>query len=390
VILLQIIFWSCVLLMLHSYIFYPLLVQIFSSGKKQNQDCYSATENLPQVSILLAVHNEEQVMEQKIYTTLQTSYPQSKIEFLIGSDASTDKTEEIIERLSGQYYQIMFHRFQTRTGKAGIMNQLAEKATAEILLFTDANVFFTEPTIFELVKHLRNTEVALVAGNIINPDVKHDGISMQEKDYQLFENRLKYQEGILWGAMMGAFGGCFAMRRDYFSPTPPNFIVDDFYITLAALEQGGKAISEMNAFCHEDISNIPTEEFRRKSRIGAGNFQLIRRFRHLLSPAKGGIAFAFLSHKVLRWLGPLFILAAYLCSFVLAFEYPFYQICFWIQTLLLAMPLIDFVLSKLNIHLFGLRYISHFYMMNLALLNGFLKFLTGVKHNVWQPTQRNQ
>jgi cellulose synthase/poly-beta-1,6-N-acetylglucosamine synthase-like glycosyltransferase len=229
-----------------------------------------------------------------------------------------------------------------------------------------------------------------VAGNIINPEIKPDGISKQEKDYQLFENRLKYQEGILWGAMMGAFGGCYAVRRNYFSPTPPNFIVDDFYITLAALERGGKTITEMNAFCHEDVSNIPKEEFRRKSRIGAGNFQLIGRFRRLLSPSKGGIAFAFFSHKVLRWLGPLFILLAYLCSFVLAFDHPFYKICFWIQTLLLVMPAIDLVLGKLNIHLFGLRYISHFYMMNLALLNGFFKFLTGVKHNVWQPTQRNQ
>ncbi len=355
-IILQIIFWCCLFLLLTSYFFYPLIVQIFSSGRKQNTICFSQEEELPSVSILLAVHNEEQVMEQKINSTLQTSYPKSKAEFLIGSDASTDRTEEIISEFSSQFSLIKLHLFEARTGKAGIMNKLAEKATGEILLFTDANVFFTEKTIFELLKHFKNNSVSLVAGNIISPQVKHDGISKQESDYQLLENRLKYNEGILWGAMMGAFGGCYAVRKNFFTPTPQNF----------------------------------KEEFRRKSRIGAGNFQLIRRFWKLLSPARGGIALAFLCHKVLRWFGPFFILAAYLCSFALAFDHPFYKVCFLIQTILLLIPVIDFALSKLKIHVFGLRYISHFYMMNLALLNGFFKFLTGVKHNVWQPTQRNQ
>ncbi|HYV94781.1 MAG TPA: glycosyltransferase [Chitinophagales bacterium] len=403
-ILLQIIFWCCVILLLVSYFFYPLLVEIFSSGKKQNTVCFSKDAELPGVSVLLAVHNEESVIEQKIISTLRTSYPKSKIEFLIGSDASADRTEEIINKFSSQFPQIKLHRFEERTGKAGIMNQLAEKANGEILLLTDANVFFTEETIFGLAKHFKNDSIAMVAGNIVNPHVRHDGISKQESHYQVLENRLKYKEGILWGAMMGAFGGCYAVRKNFFSPTPQKFIVDDFYITLTVLEKGGKAITEFNAICYEDVSHILKEEFRRKSRIGAGNFQLIKRFRKLLSPAKGGIAFAFFCHKVLRWLGPFFILAAYLCSFVLAFEQRFfyngpgmpsqlllfYKICFWIQTILLLIPVIDFILSKLKIHLFGLRYISHFYMMNLALLNGFFKFLTGVKHNVWQPTQRNQ
>lgn len=389
-IILQIIFWCCVILLLHSYLFYPLLVEIFANTKNQNRNCFSPTENLPRISILLAVFNEEEVIGQKISTTLATSYPGTHIEFLIGSDASNDRSEEIISSYISRFPQIKLIRFESRTGKAGILNQLAEKAGGEILVLTDANVFFTEKTIFELIKHFKNDSIALVAGNILNPRVKHDGISKQESHYQVFENQLKYKEGILWGAMMGAFGGCYAIRRNFFSPTPRHFIVDDFYITLSALEKGGRVITEPAAVCYEDVSNMLKEEFRRKSRIGAGNFQMIGRFRKLLSPSKGGIAFAFFSHKILRWLGPFFILAAYLCSFVLGLNDPFYKACFLIQTILFLIPVIDFMLSKLKIHLFGLRYISHFYVMNLALLNGFFKFLTGVKHNVWQPTQRNQ
>ena len=387
---LEIIFWLCVLGMLHSYLFYPLIVYLLSLTKKQNGIVFEEYEEMPTVSVLLAVHNEEEVISEKIETTMKSRFPPRKIEFLIGSDASTDATDKLIEDKKHEHPQIRLYRLESRTGKAAIMNELAHEASGGILILTDANVLFTESTIEELVRHFKNPTIAVVAGNITSKDVKHHGIGRQESAYQRMENNLKYREGILWGAMMGAFGGCYAIRKKYFSPTPPKYIVDDFYITMAALEMGGKAISEPKASCHEDVSHSSKEEFRRKTRIATGNFQIIGRFMNLLSPLKGGIAFAFFSHKVLRWLGPFFIVAGYLSSFGLSFTSDFYRICFVIQTILLLIPLGDLILRKLNVHWFGLRSISHFYMMNLALLNGFFKFLTGVKHNVWQPTQRNQ
>ncbi|MFI5135687.1 MAG: glycosyltransferase, partial [Chitinophagales bacterium] len=305
-------------------------------------------------------------------------------------DSSTDQTESIVEKFANQFPFIKLFRFQQRSGKIAIMNQLADKSSGEILLLTDANVFFTEKTISELVKNFKNPAIAVVAGNIITPQIKKGDISEQESSYQLFENEMKFREGILWGATMGAFGGCYAVRKNFFSPTPSNFIVDDFYITLAALQKGGRAISEPAAICREDVSHQIKEEFRRKSRIGAGDFQILRHFWKLLLPQKGGVAFAFFSHKMLRWLGPFFIIGAYLSSFALSFSHPFYKICFWIQTGLFLISVIDSLLSKLNIHANGLRYITHFYVMNLALLNGFFKFINGIEHNVWQPTQRNQ
>ncbi len=389
-ILLQIIFWCCVMAVVHSYVLYPAILRVISVRARQNQNCYRTDDVLPHVSILLAVHNEEQVIEKKISSTLNSGYPGSKIEFLIGDDSSTDETEKIVRQLSSSFPEIKLHHFESRTGKAGIINALAEKARGEVFILTDANVFFTERTLFELLKHFKNNTVALVAGNIRPHELKHDGISKQESFYQDSENKIKFREGILWGAMMGAFGGCYAVRKSFFTPTPSKFIVDDFYITMATLEKGGKAINELNAVCYEDVSNQMKEEFRRKTRIATGNFQIIGRFAHLLSPARGGVAFAFLSHKVFRWLGPFFMLAAYLISFALSFESSFYQILFLIQTMLMLLPVIDLLLGKLNVHLLGLRYISHFYVMNIALLNGFLKYLTGVKNNVWQPTQRNQ
>jgi cellulose synthase/poly-beta-1,6-N-acetylglucosamine synthase-like glycosyltransferase len=329
-------------------------------------------------------------MEEKLTTTLQTSYPLERLEILIGSDASTDQTNAIIRRFAALHPVLRLVEFTSRSGKISIINELAKQAGGEILLLTDANVFFTPDTLGELIRHFEKADLAVVGGNIVNPETLPAGIARQESGYQKMENLIKFREGVLWGAMMGAFGGCYAVRKSFFSPTPQNFIVDDFYLTLAALERGGKAIAEPAAVCYEDVSHHLKEEFRRKSRIGAGNFQILQRFSHLLSPRFGGIAFAFFSHKVLRWIGPFLLIAAYLSSFALAFHRPFYLACFIVQNIFILLAILDYGLSQWKIHLAGLRYLTHFYGMNAALLNGFFKYLSGIEHNVWQPTQRNQ
>lgn len=389
-ILLQILFWCCVIFLLHSYLFYPAILGLLTLAKRKKAMRSDVVGQSPSVSILLAAHNEAVVIEEKLRTTLKTKYPLSNLELLVGSDASDDGTDDIVNQYASAHPNVKLIRFQERAGKIAIMNRLAEMAAGEILLLTDANVFFSEQTIGELLRQFQSPEIAIVAGTIHPTSERGDGVARQESFYQRYENDLKYREGILWGAMMGAFGGYYAVRKSFFHPTPQHFIVDDFYITLAALEKGGKAISEPSAICYEEVSELMKEEFRRKSRIGAGNFQVLGRFWRLLSPSHGGMAFAFLSHKVLRWLGPFFLIGAYLSSFVLAQQHVFYQACFWIQTVLYLISLLDVLLAKVKVQLPGLKYVSHFYLMNLALLNGFVKFITGIKHNVWKPTQRNQ
>ena len=376
---------------MHSYVFFPLILDILSKNKKTNNQVFAENdESLPSVSVLLAVYNEEKVIEEKIRTTFKTTYPLDKIEFLIGSDASTDKTNEIIEKYSAIYPQLKITNFEGRTGKSGIINNLATKAKNEIFILTDANVFFKDSTIYQLVKRYKNPEIALVGGNILNTRFKKDGISLQEKSYLSRENTIKYQEGLLWGAMIGAFGGCYSVRSGYFAPVPRNFFMDDFYITMHALEAGGKSLNELEALCYEDVSNKISEEFRRKVRISIGNFQNFGRFRKLLWPPWSGLAFAFWSHKVFRWLGPFFLILLLVSSAFLGMQTFFFKLLFLGQVLLMLVPIADEILKKMNIHISLLRFISHFYLMNLALLIGFIKYAKGVESNVWKPTQRYQ
>ncbi len=386
---LEVIFFLSAFLILHTYVLFPFILKILAANKTQNNIIFERTDELPTVSILLAVYNEEQVIEEKIISTFQTNYPLHKIQFIIGSDASNDKTNDIIKSFISKY-PIQLIEFEGRTGKSGIINKLTEFASAEIFIMTDANVFFQEDTIYQLVKHYKNNTIAQVGGNIINMQYKKDGISFQEKSYLSRENNIKYQEGIIWGTMIGTFGGCYSIRSNAYGKVPDNFLVDDFYISMYVLEKGLRSINELNALCVEDVSNKIEEEFRRKARISAGNFQNLNRFKGLMWPPYTGLAFSFISHKVLRWIGPILLILAFISSAILSMYSNYYLYLLLIQILVYCTPIIDRILKLLSIHIKSLRFANYLIMMNLALLKGMIWYIKGIKSSVWQPTQRNQ
>ncbi|GAA4363394.1 glycosyltransferase family 2 protein [Hymenobacter saemangeumensis] len=393
VLALSLIFWLSLLLVAHTYVLFPLLLDQLAQGRRQNADIYApGAADLPAVDILLAAHNEESVIEEKVRSTFQTSYPLDRVRLLVGSDNSSDQTNSLLEKLSRQYPQLHFQAYHQRTGKPTVIENLARHATAPVLVLTDANVFFASDTLYHLVKHFHNPAIGLVGGNILNPEHRAEGISGQEKAYLERENQIKFQEGVVWGAMMGAFGGCFAVRRSCYHPAPAAFLVDDFYITLAVLRDGLQAINELEAVCYEDVSDRLKEEFRRKARISAGNFQNLREFRSLLSPRYGGVAFALWSHKVLRWYTPLLLLLllAVTLGLVALQAGWLYQLALAGQLALPLLLLADVLLKRMGRHSRLLRFVTHFYSMNAALLLGYWRYLRGIKTTVWQPTQRFQ
>ena len=415
-IFLQVIFWLSLFLIFHTYILFPLILQLLTTRKKTNkfqeqQGDPDDTEGLPFLSVLIAAYNEEEVIEGKIRSVLSSDYPSDRLEILVGSDNSTDKTNEILYDLEKEYPRLKVSVCFERTGKPGVINQLAQKAKGDILVITDANVMLDQSSLRTLVSSFNNREVALVDTRMVNTSLKKDGISHQEKFYIGREVRIKNQESILWGSMMGPFGGCYAVRSKNYTPVPNHFLVDDFYVNMSVLKQGYKCVSNINANVYEDVSNDLKEEFRRKKRISAGNFQNLQKFRSLLISQQPGVAFCFLSHKVLRWLVPILVLITLGTSIFLGTERAssaklimnmqkgadslllienLYLLFALVQIIFISMPVIDHILRKIGIHVLPLRFISHFVLMNLALLAGFIRYLGGIKSNVWQPTRRNQ
>ncbi len=384
----QYILWISVVAVLFSYVIYPVLLRLLAIGKKNNSIVYDTT-SLPNVSILIAAHNEEKVIEEKLKSIFESNYPIDKLEVLIGTDNCTDRTEELITSLATRYTNLKLVSFKMRTGKVRIINQLVTQAIHPLLIITDANVIFDKETLFHLVKHFKNTEIALVDTNMLHKGFKKEGISYEESFYIRGEVGSKYIEGILWGTMMGPFGGCYAFRKEYFSPVPENFLVDDFYINMKVLEKGGKAINEVKAIVFEDISNDIREEFRRKIRIATGSFQNLFVFKHLLLRFNA-LSFSFFSHKVLRWLCPIFFILIYATSLLLVNYSQCYHSAFYIESMILVLIPLDYFLQKTGVHIRLLRLLRHFFFMNLAIFAGMLKAIAGVKTSIWEPTQRHQ
>jgi len=386
----QIIFWICIILIIHSYLIYPSILYLLAFRKKNNEILYSPDENLPFVSIILSVYNEDQIIRDKLRSVFNTTYPDDKFEMLIGSDGSTDQTNTILRLFSVEEPTLRFFQYSERTGKGKVINRLREEAKGEILIFTDADIMFSRDLIYNLVRHFKNKSIGVVATNIANKNLDNKGISVQEWSFMSRETRMKYREGKIWGTMMGAYGACYAIRNELFTPVPEGYTVDDFYITMKVLEKRYRCILDLDAIHYEIISNQLSEEFRRRVRISSGNFQNLKEFYKLLWPPFSGLSFSFMSHKVIRWIIP-FLLILLIVSNIFLFPVNlFYKITLYIQGVLLIIPFIDLLLRKLGLQIVFLRFITYFYSMNMALLAGFFKYIKGAETNVWQPTQRTK
>ena len=380
----------------HSYLLYPWIVRRTVRASSPPPAPAAAPSNYPDVHVLMAVHNEEAVLPQKLASLLAQDYP-GTLRFYVGSDNSTDATNAILtefERNTGARSQV--RRFGRRQGKPAIINQLAELAgTDGCYLLTDASVMLQPGTVTALIDALlAHPGAAVVDARVVHTGLADSGISKSEDLYIGREVALKHNEGRAWGAMMGPFGGCWLLRAAAFRPVPDNFLVDDFYLCMSAYEAGGRGVSALDAVVTEGVGQSVAGEFRRKARIGAGNWQNLVRFRKLWWPFwRSPLHFAFFSHKVLRWWTPL-LLIGLLSSLVgralLAGGNHSY---WWPVALVAGLPLLgylaDVLLSALGLRWPPLRHLRYFLAMNAALLVGLLRYLNGIQTNVWQPSTRH-
>jgi len=382
---LVIVFCLSALAMLHTYVLYPALLLLFA-GNKKKETVFSEAGELPNLTLICAAYNEEKVIEEKIHSVFNTTYPANKITFLIGTDACGDRTVTIIKKLQERYSGLKLIEFTSRTGKIGILNNLCGAAESPVLAMTDANVFFKPETLFELVKQFKDTDVGMVCGHVIKRPLNSEAVTQSEWQYMNFENRLKSAESRMMGLVMGAEGGCYALRKELFSEVPGHFNVDDFFISCLVLRKKKKILFADSAIAYEDVATDTKGEFRRKARIATGNFQNLFYFKDLLYRFWSATAFAFFSHKVLRWITPFLFLLNFVAAALLFKVHIFFAIVFFTQLFLLLLPLLHSAWLALGLK--PLVALSHFMRMNAALLLGFLRYCKGVKSSIWEPVKR--
>jgi len=378
------VFWISLFLIVYSlfgYYFLLLLLSKFVKRKRTNDDNYT-----PFVTILMSVYNEEKIIEQKIKNFFELDFPDDKLQLIIGSDGSTDKTEELIKKFENEKVKLL--SFNDRRGKSAILNDLAVEVSGDIIMFSDANTLYHCEAVKKIVQHFADITVGAVCGNLqlINPDENNLG-GWGEKIYWSYENKIKELEGKI-KTTIGASGGIYAIRKELFQSVPQDkSIACDFLIPLRIAGKGFNVVYENESIAMENTSKNIKGEFIRKVRIGFQGFQMLRFIIPFLNPSKGFLSFGLWSHKIIRWFTPFLLSLAFIINYLLI-EHTFYQVLFLLQTLFYL-----FSLLGLLINLFKKKFLlfsapSYYVTINLALLVGFFKFLFFQQKPTWETAER--
>jgi len=374
-------FWISLIVIVYTYIIYPLIiltnVTLRPRRKKVIVDNFE-----PSISIVVAVFNEGVVLQEKLNNFKVMNYPSKKIELIIGSDGSDDRTNEILK--NSTLTNLKVEIFGERNGKPFVLNNIIPKSKGDIIIFSDANTIFHIETIKHLVKHFSDPMIGGVCGDLrLITDPKAIG-EIGEFSYWRYENFLKQLESDCQ-TLLGATGGVYAIRKELFKPLPTNrAIVDDFLIPMEVVKKGFRIVYEPEAIAYENSAGTVRGEFKRKVRIGASNFSSISEYANLLHPCHGFVAFALWSHKIIRWLVPFFLIFILLSSLSLVSHSEFFHIIFNVEIIFLLFALLGFVaeLLKIKIGIMSLPY--YFIAMNAALFIGFIKYVFGKQRSTWE------
>jgi cellulose synthase/poly-beta-1,6-N-acetylglucosamine synthase-like glycosyltransferase len=378
-----IVFWSFFGLMFYAYIIYSILIWLLAKWFGRQIDDPKGPQNLPSISLLIAAYNEEAVIEKRIQNALAMDYPGEKLEIVVASDGSSDATPVIVRNYADR--NVKLFDFSNRRGKAAVLNSALREVNGEIVLLSDANTLIDSCAARKLVRWFQDPQVGVVCGRLVLTD-SHTGKN-SDGLYWKYETFLKRCEGRL-GALLGANGAIYAIRKELYSPIANDTIIDDFVIPLSAKLRTDRAIVyDCEAVAREETAPDFRSEFRRRSRIGAGGFQSIGVLWKLLNPRHGWVAFTYFSHKILRWLGPMFMIGL-LVSNIFLLDVPLYGWLFLGQIGFYAFSIVGHFIPSHVKPLKLLRLIPLFTGMNVALLVGFWRWLRGSQKAAWNRTAR--
>lgn len=377
---LQTVFFVSVAVVVYSYIVFPVVLTV--AAKLFGKPTASDDNHRPSVAFIVPAYNEEDVIRQKIENILSLDYPLEKLSVWVGSDQSTDRTNEIV----GSFDDPRVHLWiaPERGGKTGIINGLVPLVDSEIVFMTDANTMHHRLSLQKLVRHFADPRVGGVAGYVKH--IQRGSVHYEETIYRSFEARQKRLESMLHSTI-SAFGGFYTIRRSLFRPIPPNaYSNDDVLIPMHIVRQGYRMMFETAAISEEETTEGARTEFQRRVRIGAGNFQAFFWLLDFLNPFRGWPAFCYVSHKVTRWFSPVFMMTGFAACGGLAFLAPEPKVF----GVLFAggLTLVGLALAYRVVPARLLKLLFYFFSMNAALLLGGLRFLTGIRSAVWSRTTR--
>ena len=371
-------FWLSLAMLLYTFLGYPLILWLTAKllPARSAPGITASSAELPRVSIVLSVYNEEQVIAAKIDNFLSLDYPADRLELVVVSDRSTDRTEEIIRTAACS--RVRLYVQPERRGKTFNLNHGVEMANGDLVVFTDANSMFSPDALRRLVAPLSDPSIGLVSGRSIYVDAQRQG-EIAGGTYRAYEEWLKALESRV-SSIVGADGAIYALRKELYEPLPPE-VINDFVHTIEVVQKGFRAVSEQFAICTEEVDEGHRDEFARQVRMMAQSWCIyfsyiggLLRHGHLV------YAWALTSHKLLRWMvlpNLLLLLGGNLALFgdnALYSSFVVGQTVFWVAVAvgrffeggIVKMPYL-----LVSIHA--------------AAVVGLLRWLTGASYATWMP-----
>ena len=361
--------WFSLGIIIYVWVGYPFLVFLLASVFSRKRNSLEQPDD-PFVSIIVPVHDEEQKIAAKLENCLELLYPPDRLEVLVASDGSTDRTEEIVRRFIARESRIQWLQSDSRVGKSGVQNLAARHARGDLILFTDANTAMPPGVLRIMVDHLSDPKVGLSTATVLFGRPK-DSVEKGQGFYWRYELFLRSAESDL-GILATGSGQALLVRRELFQPLPGCY-GDDCIMPLDVRAQGYKIIQEREATVYDAMPQGIEGELRARIRMTARNWTGTLSRPAVLNPLRLPLtALGLISHKLLRWLTPFFLATIFVCNTLLALQGQ--SIFLWsLQAIFYLSALVGWQLTRKQRPAWVFGYSFSFCLANVGFLLGMVK-----------------
>ncbi len=375
------------LAILYNYLLYPIILKVFVFFRKKPSPLHEDFK--PKITVIIAAHNEEELITEAVNSVFQGDYPIDKISVIIGSDGSTDNTNNILAELALKYSNIKYHLFD-RGGKNNTLNKIIPHADTDIIVMMDADIRLKQDALSTLVSNFQNSEVGgVIATQDLENEIEENSGGTGVIVYQKYENFLKQYESAI-ASCVNAFGYFYGIRKKFFKPIASDLLCDDMFTIYTVLENKKKVVYAPNSKVNEVRVKSLSNEKHRRLRASAGGMATVYYFRNLLNIFKyGWVSFFIYSHKISRWTAPYFMIILAVSTLILRSNTLMYDIILLAQIVLYAGALIGLIIEKLEINLSIFRPFLFFVVINYALLLGSFRFFKRAQNAAWDRTGFN-
>lgn len=372
---------------IYPHAIYPIILRVLHRWKCD--PVQHDHRDLPHIDIVIAAYNEQERIARCLETIATQDYPADRMTIWVGDDGSTDATIAVVEDVASRYSTHVINAIsRPRSGKNGVISDLITRCSSGIVVFTDADCAWAPDALRALVGPFHDERVGAVVGKNDREALRQaaDPAERGEALYRSMEDRVNIRESDI-ASTVASNGALYAVRRSLLRPLPDHRVADDWMNVLQAAKQGKRIIFEPAARVVEERVNSLRSESRRTIRTVSSGVWAFLHARSLMLPAAGWISFFLLSHRVLRWASPLFVLMMIPSTALTVNDPMIFGVLFYGQALLYALALLGKSAARYGQHVPLASTCLFFVAMNISFFFGLLQVISGRSLDTWTPSE---